>query len=366
MIEKSDKKTFFSLSQRSFYLLFLCVYICPLIFFYFFAEKRFTLVFIVSCLVTLFLVRLFEKKMRCAVGKIVKDKMDRLILPQDNEEVERLKKHIEELEKITRCETSEKVAEAQKIKMANHEIREECERLYQENKELKKEYEKEIGKKEHLLTEYQQTIVEQRGLLEKSKRTQIKLEEKIQELKYEIQSLLHMEAAPLISSYEKEDLLVQEKTKPSGYDLSLILREFVQLAVNYTGPEHLKSKGMRFLDSYEGFTADYRHLFESFREADVGVVFIYSLSDKKIRFTNNSVKTLLGISSERFIKTFPNCLEGGNAYWKKIVSKISETKEGKVKLTFYDKNNEAKQIQLFLALIDNGPFSQHLLGLIMP
>jgi hypothetical protein len=360
--ESSSRKKIFSFDRKSFYFIFFSFNFLSLLSFLF-AKQFFTSVFTLTLITSLFLLRLFEKKMQHSVAKLVKAKIDQLSSSIEKEEIARLNHDILEIRKDFEFQMDKKVEEVKEAYLCFEDVKKENERLLLEYENLKKETEEKIENKESLLKEYQQTIYEQRTLLDKSKRYIAKLEGKVNDLTYEIRSLLQLETKTL-SSYTmpfSEFDSTYDKKKSSAYDLTLILRKYISSAENIASASYLI--GNQKLLQNEHFEIDCRPLFDAFRDEMVGIVFIYSLTEKKVIFANNYVKTLLGFNPEKFVKEFPQLIKGGYDEWKKALIQIPEVKEGRLRLLIQSKKEEIL-MNCLLGSISRGPFTNHLIGIL--
>jgi len=258
------------------------------------------------------------------------------------------------------------------------ELQSEYERFREEALLLEKEWQTKLIHKESLLADYKRTITEQRGVIGKKQRYISKLEEKVQDLLYEIRQLLHIENPPLhlpeaVVDTPPEDMdlfLLNSPQESSSYDFSKQLHRYIRLAETFTGVSHLGyvgGKTPRFLDlSWDSYAIDLRRLFDSFREETVGIVFIYSKGEDKFLFVNNMVKSLLGWGAEKFMKDFHILIEMGASEWKKALEHVVSMKECQFNMSLQNKIGDELLFQCFLGYIAQGPFTSHLIGMLIP
>lgn len=258
-------------------------------------------------------------------------------------------------------------------------LRQEFERLTEEKSRVNVEREEQLQHKEALCHEYQQTISEQRAIIEKKQRTIVKLEGKVHDLMYEIRSLLQLEeplqskSPPAEVPEKREELaeyyLPHAKVSESAtsYDLSLLLRKYVETAENFKGLGFKDGKAPRFLDLSSSHSAiDLRCLFDSFRDETHGILFVFSLSEGKLLFVNQHAKTLLGWSQEKVMKEFESIVVSGYHEFVGALTLLETQKECTSALKLRCKDGVELPLQCFMGLITVGPFAHHVVGLLSP
>lgn len=414
-----------TLSRKNFYLFLLSFFLLPqftLVAAAIFSQKETQALFLTGLLISAFalvaivlLLRKWERKMQLSVTSLVQAKLQHLNADskiQEEHQFDHYKHQIEELQKM--FEESQRGYEHQidllhssiaKSKQQADELYFELERKEKEVRQITltlegvkkemasqmehqlhthREIEEALSHKESLLSEYNHTISEQRMVIEKKQRYIAKLEGKVSDLMYEIRSLLQLED-PVSSSSSPSPSFVDaavdavaldefpETYSSSGattYDLSIQLQRYIQIAQNFTGAEHLgyvNGKSPRFFDvSFDSYAIDLRRLFDSFREETIGIIFVYSQMEEKFLFINNFVRTVLGWSSEKFMKDFPQLIEMGYPDWYQALAKLPSLKETQVRLVIRSKTGEEILFQCFMGLISQGPFSNHAIGILAP
>ncbi len=413
----------FSLSKKAFYVLLFISVLFPyfLLFFLLFSflDPSYKTIFFVLFLMlstaaagaTFLLVRIWERKMRKTVSNLVKARIEKLTESsaenQDEaktcrEELGRLQKYNDEMQRgfehqIDLLQTSvsknkmrvEEVSlelEAQtnlarQYSLMCEDLKREAERLQEGCARDQEELKHQLFHKEGLLQEYQQTISEQRMVIEKKQRYIAKLEGKVRDLMYEIRNLLQLDEHPPQKSLTPfleitEQIPFRNVVQPtvkepvSPYDLSFQLQKYIDMAKQFTGIEHLGYRGgrsPRFVDvSNESYAIDQRRFFDSFRDETNAILFVYSIIEDKFIFVNPLIKSLLGWSPEKFIKDFHQIVHAGYSEWRQALLKIQYSQEIQLKMLLKNKAGEEHLFQCHVGWVCQGPFINHVIGLLSP
>lgn len=302
------------------------------------------------------LIRIFEQKMQKSVERLVRKKCELLEQsPPMQLEIKKLK-----------IEMERKSEEIRHAYLEFEDLRREYQRLGEEFRLFKHEKGEQFEQKESVLSEYNRTIQEQRIIIEKKQRYVVQLETKVRDQMYEIRSLLQLEE-PITTALPPVDMLNREEVhdyylgnQMPSFDLDLELSRVVDRAELFTGADHL---GSRFLRSASSLSIDLRRLFDSLRDETAGIIFFYSVSEKKILFANNYVKTLLGYSPEKFVNDFPSLVKAGLLIWKEALEKIQKTK--RMPLVLVSRAGEERKLECEMKLIEKGPFAGNVMGMII-
>ena len=409
-----SKKSFVSLTRKTIYISLITCLLVPVgVVASFGAMMGVRSIFVIGFLSAVlgsgggwFLLQLWERKMQRSVSLLVQTRLERLQdLPEHVpfSQIQRYESEIQqlvnELEKTRTgyehqislmqssvAKSKEEVAQLQfemdkkleQMRLAYLEfedLRQEYRCLEEEGTQTRLEGKKNLEHKESLIAEYQRTIAEQRMILEKKQRYITHLEEKVRDQVFEIRSLLQLEA-PIKHGPLEERLEVSEQERYSSishvprtpYDFSIQLHRYIEKAEHLTGVDHLGyvgGKSPRFLDpSLEGYAVDRRRLFDSFKDETGGIVFIYSLTEKKFLFVSPGVKGLTGWSQEKFMKEFPRLVIRGYPEWGEALGKIKAMKEFSLKLSVLNRANQPLAIDCYMGLIGKGPFAHHVVGIL--
>lgn len=253
---------------------------------------------------------------------------------------------------------------------------------------------KEFGHKEGLLQDYQQTIVEQRAIIDKKQQYVAKLEAKVQDLQYEVKTLLQLgelgvqsvegsraEGHPALDAFPQGQALnsdIEEAVQAlpassdrrvcTHYDAAVQLQKSVEVAKSLTGASHLSSgEGSRFRDlSMDSYAIDLRRLFDSLRSETSATILLYSQKDGKLLFVNNQIKGLVGWTPETFVKDFPQLIQSSFAEWRHAVSRLADQPEVQVQLVTRSRSGTEVPLHCYLGIIPDGAFSGHVIGVVYP
>lgn len=357
-----------------------------------------------TALVVLWLLRVWESKMKRAARRLLEAKIKELQeapLESHQKEILRLQTMLADVQKgyehqidllqtsVTKSKTridelthgmEQKLEEMRVAYLEFEDLRKEYSRLEDEYQRLQEDATHRLRHKEGLIAEYQHTIQEQRAVIEKKQRYIGRLEGKVKDLMYEIRSLLHLEEAPPdanipLDLVDQDEKTIAEMYLPSPdrshsttFDLSTQLERYIGIAQKFTGADHLGyvgGKGPRFSDS-SSYAIDLRRLFDSFRDETTGLLLIYSPLEQKLLFVNNFVKHLLGWPPEKFLKDFSQLVEMGYKEWGDAIERLSSVREAQTKLVIRGKNGDKILFTCTMGVIYQGPFTNHVVMLCAP
>lgn len=251
--------------------------------------------------------------------------------------------------------------------------------------------------KEGILHDYQQTIAEQRGIIDKKQQYVAKLEAKVQDLQYEVKTLLQLGelgvqgldvgrgqsvSHPALDVFhqgdrsERVDLDQLVGSLPSSsdrkvythYDAAVQLQKSLDLAKKLTGASHLVGvEGSRFRDlSIDSYAIDLRRLFDSLRSDTSATILLYSQKDDKLLFVNNQIKGLVGWAPEKFVNDFTLLIQSSFSEWKHAIAQLGDRNEGQVRLMVKNREGLENPLHCSLGLITDGAFSGHVIGVLYP
>lgn len=293
------------------------------------------------------LLQKWERKMQGAVHLLVNERLT--------------ERELQELKKMRELEEH-----CQKNRIDYEDLKSQYGKLQNEYLASEEDAGNKLSHKELLISEYQHTIYEQRAIIEKKQRYIAKLESKIEDLSYEIRSLLQMEEpkeTKEVAAKPKDEIIhyYLPKEDITPYDLTIHLKHYVDVAESFKGVNQLG--GSQLLDlSLESYTLDQRLLFDSLKEETTGIILIYSQIENKLIFANNYTKTVLNISPEKLIKEFPDLVVGGYQEWKTKMALLQ--KEAETSLVVLDKNDNPHTFKCYMRPVLKGPFSRYVLALL--
>lgn len=260
--------------------------------------------------------------------------------------------------------------------------------------QIKESSEANLSKKETALSESRQTVTEQKKILEQKHKQIQELEKKVRDLNYEVKTLLQLGAFEAESqSYEEEELNIShplidvfeatetslenvgyepqkascDKELHTPYDAAVQLQKCIEKAQKLKGIHDLGKKDSRFSDlSLNHYALDLRRLFDSFRNENSCMVLIYSPKEKRLLFSNNHSKNILGWSPEKLIKDFHSLIKKGRAEWSEALDRLKTCKESQARLLLQGRSGQDVLLHCHLGLIPSGLFSQHVIAVLFP
>lgn len=392
--EASPPKPLFTLSRTYFYSIVFSILLLPSSLAFYYASRLgysllLPLLFVVGAGGALrILLQLWERQMQRSVAKLVQLRLQQAGGSPASEELRRIQKewgesrrgyeHQIDLLQSSVAKSKEEVhqlnltmdKQQEKLRAAHfayEDLRKEYERLQEDQAQAYTENEQQIQHQTSLINEYQRTIAEQRLILEKKQHHIQKLESKVHDLTYEIRSLLQLEGPTPVDPTPAltHDYAPLPRPTQTSYDLSVQVQRFIEKAESQTGMEHLGGNAPRFLDLSDSYMVDRRRLFDSFRDEGNGILFIFSLGEKKFLFVNQQVKLLLGWSPEKFMKEFPRLVVAGYPEWRKTILRITPKQEQQLPLVIQSKLGEPKEFTCAMGLVTKGPFTNHIIGILV-
>jgi len=248
----------------------------------------------------------------------------------------------------------------------------------QEIYRLRGELDEVRAERESILAEYQQAINNQRARLEAKQERVAQLESKVNDLSFEIRTLLQvdeMEAAPLSGdrgpAHREVDQWV-ETLPPSSdpgvhtqYDAFVVLHRCLQTAHGLTGAGHFSGESSRLSElSLSNATIDLRRLFDKLKGESDAMVVAFSRSEGRLLFANAMTRALLGWSSERFVRDFAHLLRGGRREWDEATQTIQPGEEASLRLVLRDKEGSDQLIQCCMGMVARGAFKGCILAVL--
>lgn len=314
----------------------------------------------------------------------------------ESEETLRLKEELEKLQleviqlrdqqEIYFKEISSRDDQTAKLFQEEKQLREELGKVKEEFKLHKQSSESQLEKEKILSNQYQDTIFQVRAEMEKKQEHVEKLENKIQDLTYEIKTLLQLADLGLQALPEtlEEPLEGGEgsiiKETPSQYQVSVEsvkvamkspeqakehLKRCIDIAQKVTGSHHFGRNNMRLGEfTFDNYALDLRRLCESLRSENQCTVFVYSPKESKLLFVNNQIKDLLGWSPERFVQDFESIVQEGFHDWRSSLSHITSVKETQTRLVMKTRAGQDVLVQCELGIIPTGIFRNNIIGIL--
>lgn len=232
------------------------------------------------------------------------------------------------------------------------------------------------------IRELQETIAEQKILFEKKQHQVTMLETKVNDLTYEIKTLLKLAESHVSSlnnaignpttSYNEPTTQthIEPPVKPQDFQIqtpeeaSQQLRRCLDIAQKITGSHRFGSHFHSMMDSpLDSFTLDLRRLCDTLRSENNCGVLLYSPKDNQLIFSNNQIKSLTGWSPEKFTQSFFEILQNNND-WKQSIASLAMRSEVHLNLSLKTKWGHEIAIHGQVGMIPTGIFRQHAIAVL--
>jgi len=283
------------------------------------------------------------------------------------------------------------------LEMENQRLQEKIDHLSQDSQstieEVKKEAEKgknQAQRQSDELMERQQqkiqhlleTIADNKSQLEIKQQQMATLETKVNDMTYEIKTLLKLaetysgsinDSAPHQSSFLSTPYTMDTQELPApmperqiqtSEDASIQLRRCLDIAQKITGSHHFSNQfNSRIESAADSFSIDLRRLCDSLRSENNSTVILYSPKDKELLFSNNQIKSLTGWSPEKFVQDFKNILQDEKSFINGLQA-LSMKSEAHIQLPLRTRAGNEISVQCHLGLIPTGIFRQHAIAIL--
>ncbi|ANH78558.1 hypothetical protein [Candidatus Chlamydia sanziniae] len=238
-----------------------------------------------------------------------------------------------------------------------------CKEKSEESQHLGSELAETLAYQQALNDEYQATFEEQRSMLDRRQAYIGKLESKVQELMYEIRNLLQLES-DVAENLPSQAMFSLAKDLPT--QLSNELKKIAFKAENIEAASSLTaSRYLRTDSNIHNYSLECRQLFDSLREENLGMLFIYAPQSQRAVFANSLFKTWTGCGVEDFFKMDSDIVVSGLKQWiSDLHSHLLEGRFGKVVVK--TKLHGPLSFYYCLTALNKGPLHHHVLGVLYP
>ncbi len=227
-------------------------------------------------------------------------------------------------------------------------------------------FEEELRQKQVMIEEYLKTITDQRGIIEKKQKLLEQNESKVQDLTYEIKTLLQLaETATFVKAPEETRPKEVFKTVKGSDAASNQLKRCLDLAIKLNGVQQFTNPSSRFKDLHvDNFALDQRRLFDSLQSEHASPVLLFSQNEKKLTFANEEVRQMLGWSPEKFVQHFPDLVQEGYEEWQKKSLQLKSGEQDDVPLVMRTKSGLESLVYCRLGCIPTGTFKGHVINIL--
>ena len=231
------------------------------------------------------------------------------------------------------------------------------------------------------IEEQEATIATLRYQMEEKQDSNDVLQNKIQDLTYEIKTLLQLADMDHSSGYtvteSAEEYLVEvappeEETAavpphPSHYTESATsqLKRCINIAQKVTSSHNFGSYNSRFRDlSLDNDALDLRRLCDNLQGESGNTVVVYSQKSRKVLFVNDVVRVLLGWSPSAFTQNFESIIKEGIEEWRSILSQLNTHSHAHSRLLMRTELGHDLLIHYEVGLIPTGIFKNNVIAIL--
>jgi hypothetical protein len=212
-------------------------------------------------------------------------------------------------------------------------------------------------------TEKIQRIDELKQQLEQKQQVTHQLENQIQDLRYEIKTLLQLtedyasfENDPLHSPFllEKDD---QEEIFSTGQVKNEEeARRLLSKCLNIAQKIHSNYQPSLKSISHDPYVYDLRRLKDALKSEEGAIILVYSPKEEKVLFANKAAKAFLGWGSDKFAKDFDEIVGADFLKWKAQISELIIKSEVSFLMECKNKRGDAAALRAMAATIPTGAF----------
>lgn len=293
------------------------------------------------------------------------------------------------------AELENKKKEAAELEEKNQQLLLKTNQIAQDFADYKIFSEEQLKQKTLQLTTYQQTTeTQQTELVKREERIQ-QLDAKVNDLSYEIKTLIHLHESESNPFPPQSSMMKSEKDisfhqampdvfKPFSIPLreasyitsmdsqrgsfehtSLTLKRCIHLAQKITGSSYY-GEASRYRELSPHSAIDQRRLFDGLREEQENLVFVYSSKEQRVIFVNPQTKNLLGWTSDKFMQDFFILIQTDLQTWKEAVDRLESHAESQTRLTVKTRSGEERLMYCHLGQIPSGLFRHYVIGILHP
>lgn len=247
--------------------------------------------------------------------------------------------------------------------------------------------EEQLKQKQLQLTSAQQTIDSQKEEILKGNEQNQRLESKINDLNYEIKTLLRLNESVETRKTRKEensfhDTGISERRENDPHvqygsdnkhetvadvEPHQLLKKCINTAQKLTGANYYGNEASRYREfSTSYFAIDQKRLFESLKRETGAILVVYSQKEQRLLFANDTTSTLLGWSPDQFVTDFAKIVKQGISEWKKTLQSISIAKEAEIRLLMKTNTDVELLFNCHLGVIPSGLFKGFVIGSLAP
>jgi hypothetical protein len=267
------------------------------------------------------------------------------------------------------------------IDTENQSLKQQCEQIHAEFDAFKSTAHIHLEQQQHHIRELQDSVADQKTVTEKKQQVVGILETKVNDLTYEIKTLLklaeshvssitntyntphsHEETAP--QPTEKPPIQPQDFQIQTTEEASQQLRKCIDIAQKITGSHRFGGQLHSLIDSpIDSFTLDLRRLCDTLRSENSACILLYSPKESQLIFANNQIKSLTGWSPEKFTQAFFEIVQNTHE-WKQSLASLSMRSEAQLNLSLKTKWGHEIAVHGQVGMIPTGIFRHHAIAVL--
>lgn len=266
------------------------------------------------------------------------------------------------------------------IDTENQTLRSQCDQTNTAFEHFKNSAHDHLEQQQSHIRDLQDNIAEQKLIIEKKQQQMGILETKVNDLTYEIKTLLKLaesHVSSLSNSYNdttrtEEPTPQQHIEHPQPHDFQIQtseeasqqLRKCIDIAQKITGSHRFGGQLHSLVDSpIDSFTLDLRRLCDTLRSENSSCILLYSPRENQLIFTNNQIKSLTGWSPEKFAQSFFEIVQNTNE-WKQSLASLSMRSEAQLNLSLKTKWGHEIAVHGQVGMIPTGIFRHHAIAVL--
>lgn len=277
--------------------------------------------------------------------------------------------------------------EIQQLTLSKNDSQQQIEKIQTELEQTIRTARQELEQQQNHIRELQESLAEQKGVSEKKQQQMLQQESKVNDLTYEIKTLLRLAEAHSgsITTEPKSLPIVQEKPltpppiKQVAFQEPLVnsdnpaiiankasqqLKHCLDIAQKIKGSQRFGSQIYTFLDSpADSFSIDLRRLCDRLRAESENGILLFSPKDNHLLFANNQIKLLTGWSPEKFTQNFFELLLE-DSEWKFGINSLVMRSEAQIQMHIRTRSGPTLIVNAHLGIIPTGIFRNHIIAIL--
>lgn len=215
---------------------------------------------------------------------------------------------------------------------------------------------------ERLSTQKKQTTNYEEILAQKDKEIE-GLSQKVDDLEYEIKTLLHVIETP---HTPPEEHPLPPSPNPKHQAMAL-LKRCLAIAAQSGASHPFAFSNSRLRDMpVDNYALDLRRLFDRLQTEKGGLILICSPKEGRVLFAGREAERFLGWNPEAFVKNFYQITHQDRAQWQQTVHAIKNDQPLSIHLECYTADDLERPLEGVCARVPDGTFRHHAIAVLYP